>query len=141
MPTVPHCTPTLSPGAYRHVPHQCPPKCNYPLHNPLFGCCYTFFFFPEHSTYLYPGVKFIAAILKLLLEFLLWLSRLRIQHSVYEDEDSIPVLDQWVKDLALLQGSGIGHRCGSDPMCCGCDVGWQLQVDSYPGNFQMQVWP
>ena len=33
-------------------------------------------------------------------EFLLWLSRLRIQNNVHEDACSIPVLTQWVKDLA-----------------------------------------
>ena len=32
-----------------------------------------------------------------------WLSRLRIQHSVCEDLGLIPGLTQWIKDLALLQ--------------------------------------
>ena len=36
-------------------------------------------------------------------EFPLWLSRLRAQHSVYEDVGLIPGLAQWVKDLALPQ--------------------------------------
>ena len=34
-------------------------------------------------------------------EFLLWLSRLRILHSVHEDVGSIPGLPPWVKDLGL----------------------------------------
>ena len=42
-------------------------------------------------------------LLKVLWEFLLWLSGLRIQHS--EDTGLIPGLIQWVKDLALLQAA------------------------------------
>ena len=42
------------------------------------------------------------------LEFLLWLSKVRTQHSIFDDADLIPGLAQWVKALALL-------RCGVDP--------------------------
>ena len=35
-------------------------------------------------------------------EFLWWLSGLRTQHSVCEDEGSIPSLTQWVKDPVFL---------------------------------------
>lgn len=56
--------------------HQSPPKCNYSLHSPLFGCF--FFFFSVHSMYLCPGVKFTAAILKLLLLESIFLYNFRI---------------------------------------------------------------
>ena len=43
----------------------------------------------------------------------------------------------WVRSLASL--SGLRFHC-----CCGCDLGWQLQLQSDPqaGNLHMQrVWP
>ena len=39
------------------------------------------------------------------MEFLLWLSRLRIQQSVYGDVGSIPSFAQWVKDPVLPQAA------------------------------------
>ena len=39
------------------------------------------------------------------LEFPLWLSKLRIQHSLHEDVDSISGLHQWVKYTVLLQAA------------------------------------
>ena len=59
-------------------------------------------------------------------EFLLWLSRLRTQHSVPEDASFIPGLTQWVKDPALLQAAAQvadaaqiqGYCvCGRGPSC------------------------
>ena len=38
-----------------------------------------------------------------MLEFLLWLSGLRTQHSGHEDAGLIHGLVQWVKDMASLQ--------------------------------------
>ena len=48
------------------------------------------------------------------MEFLLWLSGLRAQHSVHEDEGLIPGLIWWIKDPALLQAMAVGQRCGLD---------------------------
>ena len=63
-------------------------------------------------------------------EFPLGLSRLRAQHSVYEDAGLIPSLAQWVKDQVLPQAATwvtdvtwILHGCD-----CGCGVGWHLQL-------------
>ena len=44
----------------------------------------------------------------------LWLSRLRTQHSVFEDAGSIPGLPWWVKDLVLLNAT-ICCTHSSDP--------------------------
>ena len=38
-------------------------------------------------------------------EFLLWISGLRMRHSVCEDANSMPGLSQWVKDPALPQAA------------------------------------
>ena len=38
-------------------------------------------------------------------EFPLWISRLRTQHSLREDESLIPALAQWVKDPELPQAA------------------------------------
>ena len=38
-------------------------------------------------------------------EFPLWLRGLRTQHSICEDEGSIPGLPQWVKDTTLPQAT------------------------------------
>ena len=37
------------------------------------------------------------------MEFPLWLRGLRMRHCLHEDAGLIPGLDQWVKDLELLQ--------------------------------------
>lgn len=46
--------------------------------------------------------------------------------SIHEDGDSIPVLSQWVKDLALLQAEAYVADVALLLCFCGCSIGWQL---------------
>ena len=59
--------------------------------------------------------------------------------SIHEDPGVIPGLPQGVKRSGISISCGIGDRCGSDLCCCGCSVGWRLQLgfDPLPGNFHM----
>ena len=64
----------------------------------------------------------------LISQFLVWLSRLKTQHSLCEDACSILGLTQWVKDLVLLQAAV--QVTGVAQMWCCCDVGLSCSSDS-----------
>ena len=65
-------------------------------------------------------------------EFLLWLSRLKTRYGVHDDTGSIPGLTQWVKDLALPQAKAQVTDAAWILHCCGCGVGWQVQLQFNP---------
>ena len=63
--------------------------------------------------------------------FPLWLSGLRIQHSVDENVSLVPGLTQWVRDPALPHAAEWVTDVART-WCCGCGVGLQLQLPFNP---------
>ena len=67
------------------------------------------------------------------LEFPLWLSRLRTQCCLSEDMGLIPGLAQWVKDPGIAVNCGVGHRCSLNWCCRGYGIGFSCNFDLTPG--------
>ena len=65
-------------------------------------------------------------------EFLLGLSGLGTQPSVWEDVGLIPGPTQWVKDSALPQAAVLVTEAVWIQRGCGCGVGGQLQLQFKP---------
>ena len=60
------------------------------------------------------------------MEFPLWLSELRTQHSLRKDVGSIPGLAQCVKDLVFPQALAEVTEAAQIRCCHGCGVNLQL---------------
>ena len=52
--------------------------------------------------------------------------------SIHEDVSPILGLTQWVKDLVLLQAAVWVTDASLMQHFCGCDIGWQLQLQVDP---------
>ena len=68
----------------------------------------------------------------------------RVKNLTSINEDAIPCLAQWIKDLALMEVGAQAADVAYILYCCGRGLGWQLQLhfDPWPRNFHMpQVWP
>ena len=64
------------------------------------------------------------------MEFPLWLSGLKTQHSVHGDAGSIPSVAQWIKYPALLQATVYVADAAWIWCGCGCGLGLSCSSDS-----------
>ena len=67
-----------------------------------------------------------------------------IPTGIHEDAGLIPGLAQVGRGSGIAVRCGVGRRLDLDPHCCGCGVGWQLQLQFDPLAWELphaMMWP